>query len=442
MTADLRKLDHGMLAEMLECIEYPAIALSTDYLILAANRRYREIYGASFREGRSRCFEVSHRYTVPCDQAGESCPLKNCLESGGLQRVLHLHHTPGGLEHVDVETRPVRDEEGKIRYCIEILRHSEVASSRPLKEGLVGRAPAFNRMLDLIQRVAPRNTSVLLLGESGTGKELAARAIHEASSRAKGALVPVECSGLSESLFESELFGHEKGAFTGAHSRKIGLVEAARGGTLFLDEVGDIPLNLQVKLLRLLETGSFRRVGATEPIRADFRLVCATHRDLKSMVAAGEFREDLYYRINAFPIHVPALRERMEDLPLLVESLLSRVVTDRAVRMSPDTLRLLGRYDFPGNIRELRNVLEWACVMADDGVIRHEHLPDYLREALQQSAEGPLEDLDQEDAPVLGLAEMERRYLQKLIARHGSKRTVARLLGISERTLYRKLRAG
>ncbi len=443
MTDDPGGLDRGMLAEMLECIEYPAIALSTDYLILAANSRYREIYSGSFREGRSRCFEVSHRYTVPCDQAGESCPLKNCLESGGLQRVLHLHHTPGGLEHVDVETRPVHDSEGNIQYCVEILRHSEVASSRPLKEGLVGRSPAFNRMLDLIQRVAPRNTSVLLLGESGTGKELAARAIHEASARADGALVPVECSGLSEGLFESELFGHEKGAFTGAHSRKTGLVEAARGGTLFLDEVGDIPLNLQVKLLRLLETGSFRRVGATEPIRAEFRLVCATHRDLKAMVAAGEFREDLYYRINAFPIHVPALRERMEDLPLLVESLLSRLAGERPLKIQPETLQALGRYDFPGNIRELRNVLEWASVMADEGLIRLEHLPDYLREALDDQQPGDERPgiVIQDGESVLSLEEVEQRYLQQLVARFpGDKRSLARALGISERTLYRKLR--
>ncbi len=439
------KIDPRLVGELLECIDHPAIALSTDYVILAANRKYREIYSGSFEVGRSRCYEVSHRYTVPCDQAGESCPLKNCLESGGLQRVLHLHHTPSGQEHVDVETRPVHDQQGNILYCVEVLRHSRVASVSPLSEGLVGRSPAFNRMLELVQRVAPRNTSVLLLGESGTGKELAARAIHEASGRAAAgaALVPVECSGLSEGLFESELFGHEKGAFTGAHSRKTGLVEAACGGTLFLDEVGDIPLNLQVKLLRLLETGAFRRVGSTEPMRADFRLVCATHRDLKAMVAAGEFREDLYYRINTFPIRIPALRERMEDLPLLVESLLKRLESEHPLRLHPETLRLLRRYEFHGNIRELRNILEWASVMADDGLIRPQHLPDYVRHELQRHESGSASDecvmLDGEQT-VLSLKAIEQRYLQQLIGRFGGdKRTLAQALGISERTLYRKL---
>ncbi len=188
---------------------------------------------------------------------------------------------------------------------------------------MVGKSASFNRLLGLINRVAGHDVSVLLLGESGSGKELVAHAIHQASARHSSACVTVECSGLSESLFESELFGHEKGAFTGAVLKKKGLVEEAEGGTLFLDEIGDVPLSLQVKLLRLIETRTFRRVGGVEQKNSNFRLICATHKDLKSMVKKGLFREDLYYRISTFPIRLPTLRERRSDIPLLVETILS-----------------------------------------------------------------------------------------------------------------------
>jgi transcriptional regulator with GAF, ATPase, and Fis domain len=196
-------------------------------------------------------------------------------------------------------------------------------------------------MLDMISRVAPSDAAVLLQGESGTGKELAAKAIHDASRRAEGPFVVLDCSGLPETLFESELFGHEKGAFTGAMARKAGLVEAAAGGTLFLDEVGDIPLPMQVKLLRLLETGAYRRVGGTESLHATFRLVSATHRPLRQMTEDGSFRQDLYFRLNTFPIELPPLRERQEDIPLLAEALLQRVAAGRNLRIPPATMTLL-----------------------------------------------------------------------------------------------------
>ncbi len=211
-----------------------------------------------------------------------------------------------------------------------------MAQSAPSASGLIGRTAAFQEMLELVARVGSSQAAVLLLGESGTGKELVARAIHEASTRASGPLVVVDCARLPETLFESELFGHEKGAFTGAQAAKSGLVEAASGGTLFLDEVGDIPLPMQVKLLRLLESGTYRRVGCTEPRRADVRLVSATHRDLQTMVTDGRFREDLYYRLSTFPIDLPPLRERQGDIPLLVTSLLSRVAPTRRLSLAAE----------------------------------------------------------------------------------------------------------
>jgi two-component system response regulator HydG len=416
------------LTSLLSALPGPRILVDTEYRILAANGAYYQEYGDYEGLIGRTCYEVSHHFDRPCDQCGESCPRAPTAASGQIGRVLHLHHTPQGEEYVDVELIPLRGADGAIRYFIEGMTPlRDRAGERPLS-GMEGRSPAFNRMLELIHRVAPRTTPVLLLGESGTGKELAAQTLHKLSPRAGKPFVPVDCSGMTESLFESELFGHEKGAFTGASQRKTGLVEAAAGGTLFLDELGDIPLNLQVKLLRLLETGSYRRVGGVDVLRADFRLVAATHRDLPAMVAAGGFRQDLYYRLAAFPIPLPPLRERREDLPLLVEHLLARLVPGRAPRLAPEAMARLAGHDFPGNIRELRNILERASILADGDEIRVEHLPESLAPA----------DAGLEIRPI---AAMERQYLLRSLAElGGDKDALAARLGISRRTVNRKLR--
>jgi DNA-binding NtrC family response regulator len=426
------------LTGLLNAYRDPAILLDRDYRIVTANRTYRDIYGEGRPLQSRHCYEVSHGYGVPCDQAGEDCPLKASLASGSAQRVLHVHHTPSGQEHVDVETHPVRNEAGEIVYFLEVLRHVRTASPQRRDSGLVGRSPAFNRMLGLVERVATTKAAVLLLGESGTGKELVAKALHDDSGRAAGPFVPVECSGLTESLFESELFGHEKGAFTGAHYRKTGLVEAARGGTLFLDEVGDIPMPLQVKLLRLLETRTFRPVGSVDTQQADFRLVCATHQDLAAMVADGRFREDLYYRISTFPIRLPALRERAEDLPLLAATLLERCDQGANKRFSEAALARLADYRFPGNIRELRNVVERAAILADGDEIRPEHLMG-LEDAGSLPATREAGPLPTEIRP---LHEVENRYLLWADQQAGDmdRAELATCLGMSERTLYRRLR--
>ncbi len=423
----------------LEATEHPAILIGSDYRIQAANRAYGSLYGLTEDlEPPQRCHQASHNSSVPCDEIGETCPLRETRASNAPHRVLHIHHTPRGDEYVDVETQPIADAEGEVRWFLEILRPAGGASPRPDAEGLVGRSPAFGHMLELMQRVAPSNAAVLLLGESGTGKELVARAIHQQSARADGMFVPVECSGLTEGLFESELFGHEKGAFTGAHLRKTGLVEAGRGGTLLLDEVGDIPLQLQVKLLRLLETGSYRRVGSIDPQQADFRLICATHRDLRAMVARGAFRQDLFYRIASFPIRLPPLRERQADIPLLAQALLARIAPERRLRLAPEALRCLGRYHFPGNVRELRNILERGSLMCDGSVIRAGHIAEVC-------AAGPETEAADSGLPgggeILNLEEVERRYLrQVLVGFQGDRKSLAAKLGISERTLFRKLR--
>ncbi|MCE4537269.1 sigma 54-interacting transcriptional regulator [Pelomonas sp. P7] len=426
------------LVSYLEHEAQPMIVLDPAYNILAANTAYRRQFGTADRPFLGqKCYRVSHHYDLPCDQAGEHCPMKRAFELKGLDRVLHIHHTPRGPEHVDVELRPILDADHQVVAYVERLTTVKQASARASQAGLVGRSPAFNTALEAVQRVARSRLPVLLLGESGTGKELFASAVHEASDRHDGPFVVVDCSGLPETLFESELFGHEKGAFTGAQHRKPGLVETASGGTLFLDEIGDVPLAMQVKLLRLIESGTFRRVGATETQQADFRLVAATHKPLQQMVAEGRFRQDLYYRIAAFPIFLPPLRERAGDIPLLVDSFLQRGgKTAQRIVIQPAAMARLQAHDWPGNIRELRNVLERARLFADDGIVRPEDLPEWLNAPLQARPAPAATAATAAAAPDL---DEQIRHL----AAEGrlSRRDMAARLGLSERTLYRRLKA-
>ncbi|MGA8134779.1 MULTISPECIES: sigma 54-interacting transcriptional regulator [Pseudomonas] len=431
LATDLARADMRALVSYLEHDLQPTIVLDTDYNIVAANTAYQRQFGV---EGRphvgAKCFRVSHQFAVPCDQAGEHCPMRKAHESRLPERVLHIHHTPRGPEHVDVELRPLLDAQGEVVGYVERLNTVTVASAQPQHQGLVGRSAPFKEALSALQRAAPSPIPVLLQGESGTGKELFARALHEGSPRAGGPLVVVDCTGLTETLLESELFGYEKGAFTGAVQRKIGLAEAAHGGTLFLDEIGEVPLAMQVKLLRLIESGSFRPVGSLRTVHSDFRLVCATHKPLKDMVAAGSFRQDLFYRISAFPIRLPALRERGDDLPLLIDSLLQRLAPTAVPRIDPPAMKALGLHDWPGNIRELRNVLERARLFTDDGVIRLADLPAELRRETASAA------------PQRRRGRNELEQLAHALAMFdGSRSELAKTLGMSERTLYRRLQA-
>ncbi|MBL8330018.1 MAG: sigma-54-dependent Fis family transcriptional regulator [Rubrivivax sp.] len=435
------------LVSYLEGLPEPHILFDRGYRIVAANAAYRRQFGhpaaaADAVLGRC-CYEVSHHFDRPCDQAGESCPLTRSLASGQRERVLHLHHTPTGQAYVQIELTPLRNAAGEAAWFIEKMEPLRVAQGKPAAQGLIGRSPAFRAMLEQVARVAPSEASVLLQGESGTGKELVARALHEASPRAPQALVVVDCASLPETLFESELFGHERGAFTGAHQARPGLVAAAAGGTLFLDEVGDIPLVMQVKLLRLLESGTYRRVGSSELRHADLRVVSATHRDLDALIRQGRFREDLYHRLSTFPIRLPPLRERREDIPLLAEALLSRLAPRRGLSLAPAARARLLEHPFAGNVRELRNVLERAIVLCDgrevglDGVEQALALGRPL--AAPRTEQAPTAVEPEGASPGL-LQQAEAAALRRALAAHqGSREALARQLGISLRTLYRKL---
>ncbi len=310
---------------------------------------------------------------------------------------------------------------------------------------IVGRSPAIQEVLEVIRRVADTRTSVLITGESGTGKELLARALHDASGRRDAPFIAVNCGAIPEALMESELFGHVKGAFTSAHAAKQGMFQAASGGTLFLDEIAELPIHLQVKLLRALQERRVRPVGATAEIPVDVRVVAATNADLEELVAAGDFREDLYYRLNVIRIKAPPLRERPEDIILIARRLLARFSEDtgKNIRdLDPTVVDVLVGYDFPGNVRELENVLERAVAFETTSRIT---LPSLPREILDRSRRGapldaiarlPPEGLDLEDL----LAKIERKLLRQALERSGGNRTeAARLLGISFRAIRYKL---
>jgi len=302
---------------------------------------------------------------------------------------------------------------------------------------MVGRSPKMAAVFQDIRKIAASESSVLIFGESGTGKELVARAIHMQSSRSGGAFIRVACGALAEGILESELFGHEKGAFTGAIRQKPGRFELADRGTLFLDEIGDISPATQVKLLRVLQEKEFERVGGEETLRVDVRIIAATHRDLMEEVRRGRFREDLYYRLHILPLHLPPLRERKEDIPLLADHFIRRLAPDirrSTAELTDDGIRMLTSYDWPGNVRELENVLERALVLSEHNRIDSESLS--FLTVRPKGMEVASEDMDLDEA----LASVEKRMLEQALSEtKGIKARAAKLLGIKESALYYKL---
>lgn len=349
---------------------------------------------------------------------------------------------PCKLAEIEAVLRRVAEKKELTLHNLALQRRVRAAEGPTV---LIGESPAMQQVRGLIATIAPTDATVLILGETGTGKELVARLIYEQSRRAAMPFVPVNCGALAENLVESELFGHRKGAFTGADRDHKGLFEVANGGTLFLDEVGELSKNVQVKLLRFLESGEIRRVGETEPFRTDVRILCATNRDLREMVARDEFREDLYFRINTFEIHLPPLRERRSDIPELARHLLARAarrtVEQVAELLKPETLDALLEHDWPGNVRELANVMEHAWIVSGGGVITPDHLPRHLSQRSVAISFSPIRQHGpSEPSAPRTLREVEMEHVLRVLEKHqGNKPAAAAELGISLKTLYNKL---
>ncbi len=330
-------------------------------------------------------------------------------------------------------------EKHRLRNCT--LAMQSLVKSTCGTTDIIGDTSSMNRVKNLINKIGPTDSNILILGETGTGKELVARRIHEVSPRANMPFVAVNCGALPEHLVESELFGHKKGAFTGAETARKGLIEIAKGGTLFLDELGELDKHMQVKMLRFLESGELRRVGENETIHIDVRIVCATNRNLQDMVSEGRFREDLFFRVNTFEIRLPPLRERKEDIPALARTLVARHMKRAEIPeniLAPETVSLLRAHDWPGNVRELGNAIEHAVILSDGKIIHAEDLPTSVGGRASQSESRPF--LVTNFPRALTLDDIEQEVIQQTLEKYkGDKPAVAAELGIALKTLYNKI---
>lgn len=435
--------DQAFLQSLVDSHQEPYCLVDARYHIVAANSRYAEVYAGSDKHaliGR-KCHEVSHNSALPCD-VHEECPLRQTFDQGRPFQVVHRHfdqyHEP---DYVTIQATPIFNAEGKVVLMGE--RMSSISHGKDLcfdaEKMVSGCCPSFMRVLDNLASVAETGFPVLILGETGSGKEMAAQLIHRKSARAEKEFVTIDCTQFSEDRFASELFGHIRGAFTGAVDNKMGLFELADRGTLFLDEIGELPLASQSKLLRALETGKFRRLGETRERQADVRLVCATNRDIPAMVQRGEFRADLYFRINCMQVELPPLRHRNGDLPELVNHFLARAGHHNGI--SEAAFEALLTYPFPGNMRELRNLIDRAVALSRGARIEPAHLPP---EVVQPELTPGVHPVHSESAFVAcpDPAHDEAEHLRDVLARHrGNRRMAAQELGITERTLYRRLKA-
>jgi len=426
---------------LLDSVADGLFTVDRDLRLTSLNRAAEKLVGINRETALGRpCREIFHSHACECD-----CPVRQTLRTGDpvTNRELDLTTSDGRSFSVSVSASPLRNERGEVIGAIETIRdlsnldalHKDVERKFTFQK-LVSRNKAMHRLFAILPDVAASEATVLLNGESGTGKELFAEAVHQLSSRRDGPLVVVNCGALPEPLLEAEIFGSKRGAYTGSVEDRPGRLETAQGGTLFLDEIGDLPLPLQVKLLRVLENHEYQPLGARAPLKADVRFVTATHRNLEQMVEEGSFRRDLYFRINVVSLTIPPLRERKEDIPLLVDMALTRFNESyhKHIRgISPEVMQLLLTHDFPGNVRELLNLIEQTVILCRSGEIGLEHLPAGFLKAPT-------------DAPIksFGRGKPDRKQLTELLDKHrGNRNRVAEVLGIDRTTLWRWMkRAG
>ena len=435
-------VERNKLAGILNSINDGVFTIDLNWRITSINRAAQKITGYSEQEviGKN-CAEV-----LRSDACEHSCPMRHTLETGLPTQNMEVEICAKGGRKVpiSVNTALLYDDGGNIIGAVETFRDlSEVRQlTRALETrfqfaNILGKSKPMQELYDLLENVVETDATVLIQGESGTGKELVARAIHFHGPRKEKPFLPVNCSALSENLLESELFGHEKGAFTGAIRTKPGRFERAHGGTLFLDEVADMSPALQVKLLRVLDEQAFERVGGTRRIQVDVRIIAATNKNLRREVEEGRFREDLFYRLNVVPIWLPPLRQRKEDIPLLVDHFIGRLnrrMKRRIHGVSPEAMDLLMSYHWPGNIRELENAVEQAFVLCRGEIIRPEHLPPHLRVPGNEgrTSAAPLKH---------PLEEAEKKLIQRALEESNQNRmAAARRLHISKATLWRKMK--
>ncbi|PPD04611.1 MAG: Fis family transcriptional regulator [Methylobacter sp.] len=422
------------LDSLLEIHDSPFVIINAELTVVGVNQAWEQRFGITREQiaGQPCCPDTSH------------CRHRQLFEK--LEPYTGLCTNPLGLrEHAPLKVRayPLIDTSGQV-YIGELLTGMPVSAQRAFEKNIsmVGSSPTFGQFKARLEKAADTLAPVLICGETGTGKELAAEFIHQHSKAASGEFVIVDCTMLTDELFESELFGHEKGAFTGAGASKKGLFELADKGTLFLDEIGELPLPQQPKLLRALESGQFRRVGGTVTLKSNVRVVSASHRNLAEMVKAGRFREDLFYRLSVFPLQMPPLRARKEDIPALAEYLLVQIALKEGVhfRLGQSALKKLMQHHWPGNIRELRNCLHLAVGLCQGTVLAEADIQFQPQAADEpeklNAASDKIPAMDYENP----LDRIEAEFIAGLIAKHnGNRKQIAAEMNLSERTLYRKL---
>jgi transcriptional regulator with PAS, ATPase and Fis domain len=444
---------HINLQSLVDTHEQPFVIIDREFNIVAVNSAYEHAYNATRSQMVGQpCYRISHQNDRPCFELGEECPHRGIYDNAQSCSCLHIHYDTRGRAHrVKIKAYPLVDETGEM-YLGEAIEDISVPDERFSDQvRMVGESSAFLRTLEQLKIAASSDAPVLLQGETGTGKDLAAHFIHQQSDRRDKAFLTLDCTVLTESLFEAEVFGHERGAFTGSVGEKEGLFEIVDGGTLFLDEIGEMPAHLQAKLLRVLETGEYRRVGGRKTLHTNARIICATNRNLGSEVQDKSFREDLYYRVACIHIQISSLRERLDDVPLLAEALLDRITqsTGKSYWLSLEAMAALKRYPYPGNVRELRNILSVGAAHSPGGKIDRERI-DAVIDCMQSRrniahapahADRPNTEQPSSHEPEPTLQDLEAQHIAQLLQQYeGNRRQAADALGVSERTMYRKLK--